>query len=189
MRLLNCLPYLIYLKLPSLHLLLRFSFLVPLCLEPLLCFILFSTLSCPSPPTPFPYKTIWFPHPIQIEAFLWKIAWNRAPTLDVVQTFSPKLALLPNMCPLCLATVESTNHLFVHCRFTWRLWGRVLQLINISCALPEKAIHFISLWNSLVPCKISRKLRIFCLHALIWAIWKERNRLVFGNISGDLSTA
>lgn len=63
----------------------------------------------------------------------------------------------------------------------------IMSLIDLSCVFPRKAFDLISLWWLLPPPQISTKFWVFCLHALIWAIWKERNRRVFENSSADLS--
>lgn len=52
----------------------------------------------------------------------------------------------------------------------------------------QKPFEFISPWRSLAPPQILKKLWVFCLHVLIWSIWKERNWRVFENSTGDLSS-
>lgn len=54
----------------------------------------------PSSSTSFTHQTIWSPSiPSKFQASLWKVAWNRAPTLNIIQTFNPNLTPLPNVCP------------------------------------------------------------------------------------------
>lgn len=137
----------------------------------------------------FPTKQFGIPPSLpKSKPFFAKLV-DRTPTLDIVQSFPPTITLLPNVCPLYLAVVESIAHLFLHCWFTCRLWGQVLQLFNISCALPKRWFTlYISLCKLLAPYKkISHKLWIFCLHALRLAIWKERNCRVFDFILGHFS--
>lgn len=73
----------------------------------------FSALSALSSSPSFLHKTEWTsPIPSKLQAFLWKIAWNRVPTLNIIQSFNPNLTLLPNICSLCLLAAETTDHLF-----------------------------------------------------------------------------
>lgn len=60
----------------------------------------FSALSS-SPPSPlFSHKTICFSlSPSEVQAFLWKVAWNRGPTLGIIQRLFPHFALSPNFVP------------------------------------------------------------------------------------------
>lgn len=74
-------------------------------------------------------------HP-QFKRSFAKIAWNRGPTLDITHTFYPHFAMLPNSCPPCLSAAESNGHLFLHCPISWRLWGNLLQLVNLV-SLPQ----------------------------------------------------
>jgi hypothetical protein len=35
------------------------------------------------------------------------------------------------MCPLCKCCIESADHLFVHCRFTLRLWNKAKEWLGL----------------------------------------------------------
>lgn len=88
-------------------------------------------LSLPHAFSPFPLSFPLFLPPLLLllnQAFFRKIASNRAPTPDIIQSFNPKLSLLPNICSICLSTTETTDHLFMHCPFTYSLWVRIFQL-------------------------------------------------------------
>lgn len=66
------------------------------------------------------------------------------------------------------------------------LWRIFFHMVNISCALPARAVDLISSWRSFSSSISSTEMWIFRLHTFSWAIWKERNRLVFDNSIGDL---
>lgn len=52
----------------------------------------------------FPIRCFVFTFaPSKVQAFLWNYAWNRAPTLDIIQSFYPQISLCPNICSLCLS--------------------------------------------------------------------------------------
>lgn len=137
----------------------------------------------------FPFKTIWFcPVPSKIQAFLWNL-------LGVVCLQSMFLSLLTPTSPFCPTVVlfasllrnPWTTYLFI-APSPGAFGVVIVSLIDLSCVFPQKAFDLISLWQSLPPPQISTKFWVFCLHALIWAIWKERNRRVFENASADLSS-
>lgn len=48
-------------------------------------------------------------------------------------------------------------------------------------------IDLLSSWRPFLSGKIPKKLWLLCFHALIWVVWKERNRRVFENLFGDSS--
>lgn len=55
----------------------------------------------------FCHKKIWAsPIHSNIQAFLWKIVWNCAPTIDVIQSFKSNITLMHIVCSLCLYEAE-----------------------------------------------------------------------------------
>jgi hypothetical protein len=42
------------------------------------------------------------------------------------------------LCPLCKQTEENNNHLFVHCRFTVRIWEQLRNWLGILGLHPRK---------------------------------------------------
>jgi hypothetical protein len=41
------------------------------------------------------------------------------------------------LCPLCKQTEETNNHLFVHCRFTARIWELLREWLGIHIIQPH----------------------------------------------------
>lgn len=112
-RSLNCLPFLILFKTsisppPAQILVLSPSLLWAFSL-PHSSFFLFRTShhQCLFPINQFLVP----PHPFQSPSIFLENCVESFPHLDVVQSFSPTVTLLPDVCPLCLAAVESTSHL------------------------------------------------------------------------------
>jgi hypothetical protein len=85
-------------------------------------------------------------------------------------------------CPLCKQTEESNNHLFVHCRFTTRVWKLLKEWLGLHGLHPR---HWVDLstqeWWSLLTEGASprRKGLTFLTLLTVWEIWKERNARVF----------
>lgn len=136
----------------------------------------------------FPHKTVWtYPIPSKVQVFLWEVAWIEPPLWISSHLLTPTLpfCLMPVLFVFLLRNLPTI--FFIRCPFSWGLRGRILQLVNISCALPAWAFDLVFSWRSFSPYVSLRKIWVFCLHALIWTIWKERNRQVFEHTSRDLS--
>lgn len=102
----------------------------------------FAAISSTPTASPFRHRIICFPlSPSKVQAFLWKIAQNRGPTLDVIQSFHLHLTRLPNHCPLCLLAAETNVHLFLHCPLAGGCEGNLLTLVNHSLAVPGTFSH------------------------------------------------
>jgi hypothetical protein len=52
---------------------------------------------------------------------LWKHGWDNC-----------------GLCPLCKQTEENNNHIFVHCRFTLRIWEQLRNWLGILGLHPRK---------------------------------------------------
>lgn len=99
----------------------------------------------------------------------------------------PHLTLLPNSRPLCLSAEETNDHLFLHCPFGWDIMGKIaFKLLDLSLVIFERLWDFLLLLEIVYTWRGSREACFLCLHAMIWAIWKERNKRVF--ISRDSSS-
>jgi hypothetical protein len=90
------------------------------------------------------------------------------------------------LCPLCKQVMESTNHLFVHCRFTVRVWELQKEWLGIHGIHPRQwAGLSIKDWWSLLASGASphRKALATLTLLTVWEIWNERNARVFRNKS------
>jgi hypothetical protein len=86
------------------------------------------------------------------------------------------------LCPLCKQIKENNNHLFVHCRFTIRVWELLKEWLGIQGLQPR---HWADLstqgwWSLLVDGTSPHRKGLASLALLtVWEIWKERNARVF----------
>jgi hypothetical protein len=91
-------------------------------------------------------------------------------------------------CPLCQVADEDCNHLFVHCRFTQQVWGRVRTWSKAAFPIPGDAHHNTEGWWLDARKRAPKNLRRdFDTMAILvhWRVWKERNARVF---QSELST-
>jgi hypothetical protein len=85
-------------------------------------------------------------------------------------------------CTLCKKTEEKNNHLFVHCRFTIRIWRLIEEWPGLQGLQTAQWPNLnISEWWSLLAEENSpnrKGLASFTL-IVVWKIWKERNARIF----------
>jgi hypothetical protein len=77
---------------------------------------------------------------------------------------------------------EDCNHLFVHCRYTQQVWGRLRSWSNAAFPIPGEDHHTTEEWwleaRRRAP---KRRRRDFDTITILvhWRIWKERNTRIF----------
>ena len=88
---------------------------------------------------------------------------------------------LVSMCPLCDRAEENLDNLLLHCHPIWRLGSGGLNLHSrLKLGLPslDQRLTFEG-WSCSTIRKKAKKLRMAAPLCLFWAIWRERNRIVF----------
>jgi hypothetical protein len=131
------------------------------------------------------HKSVWKNWaPPKIKFFIWLVYQNRIWTAD-------RLAKRgwPNcgMCPLCKCCIESADHLFVHCRFTLRLWNKAKEWLGLHMLSTNNwaDLSFPEWWNMSTSGNGRRGLATFFM-LVIWEVWNERNDRVFKNKQAPL---
>lgn len=122
------------------------------------------------------WKSIWKLHlPPKIRIFLWSICQNALPTRD--NLFQRHISPDP-VCALCATHMpETLEHLFLLCPWTLKVWSHPQIGIHI---IPTE-IRRIDAWieDRLTQHRNSPGLDI--VGALLWQIWKARNRFIFSH--------
>jgi hypothetical protein len=113
----------------------------------------------------------------------WLVLQNRLWTADRLQRRD-----WPNcgLCPLCKQAPESTNHLFVHCRFSIRIWELLKVWIGIHGIFSRQwgALNIDEWWKLLATGASPHRKALSSLMLLtVWELWNERNARVFRNKS------
>jgi len=86
------------------------------------------------------------------------------------------------LCPFCRSQIESREHRFFECSFSYRIWKEILGICLISD--PKKSWEEVADWSVLVmrqDCLKSR-LCILSLGAAVYNLWKHRNDILHGNV-------
>jgi hypothetical protein len=91
------------------------------------------------------------------------------------------VGVVDSLCPFCSLETESTCHLFLHCRFTARIWYAVTHWFGVMLLLPPNVpLSFVGL----VGCGSNKKRRkglAVVWMAYVWAVWKVINDRIFNN--------
>ena len=96
---------------------------------------------------------------------------------------------MASRCPLCGEADEELNHLLIHCPSVWRLWEGLISIPGYSWVCPYSVQDLFLGWSVFPIRKRARKLWRAAPLCLIWAIWKERNCVVFDNMYFSLKSS
>lgn len=90
---------------------------------------------CPQNPECSPGICGWNPQ-IQLKMlfFIWRLCWNRAPTID---NLIRREMVITNWCCLCILVGESSGHLFIHCPWVGPLWDYFFFRFGVMWVHPE----------------------------------------------------
>ncbi|KAF8085117.1 hypothetical protein N665_0680s0016 [Sinapis alba] len=129
-------------------------------------------------------KMVWCKGGIPKHRFLtWLFVLNRCPTKDRILSWG--LSTDPT-CLFCQMAIESRDHLFFRCPFTWRLWCKVARRSDFP---PTQAWDTTMLQlKALSGNKFRKRLIFLCWQATIYFIWTERNNRVHRQIFTPVET-
>ena len=110
--------------------------------------------------------------PSRVVAFAWKGLLNRIPTRDN-SAWRNVLPIGANFnCVFCNEVEETTNHLFLHCTVTWKIWLALLNWFQTNLIIPENLFAHWKCWDGLlVNRKESKRGMRIIWHTALWLIW------------------
>ena len=85
--------------------------------------------------------------PLKIQVVLLALAQGKLNPGKVIQRKFPNMCLSPSWCVICKTSAETSNHLFLYCFVTSKLWSRLCKEANILCVI-SGSFHFILMENS-----------------------------------------
>ncbi len=123
------------------------------------------------------YKIIWkIKVPLKVRIFMWLLIKGNVLTKDNLIKRGWKKG--NDLCQFC-EQKETIQHMFLECpvvRFTWNI---------VICAFNMKLIkdlkHMLSSWIQTCD-KTTKQLMLVGVAAVIWAIWKARNKACFDHV-------
>ena len=117
--------------------------------------------------------------PIKVNTLVWRIDKGRVPTR--VELIRRNIVLPSARCPMCNSADESVSHIFFSCIFASGVWSLVWRWCKMSVA--SFADYEAVLKWPLSSSNSAKEKKIICgiFWVTSWAIWKERNKVVFQN--------
>lgn len=68
-------------------------------------------------------------------------------TMDVIQNRWPFIVLSPSMCYLCGEAGESGNHIFIHCKFTHKVWEFFTSALSLCFVKLDNVVDICNQWG------------------------------------------
>ncbi|XP_026383460.1 uncharacterized protein LOC113278957 [Papaver somniferum] len=127
-------------------------------------------------------KIIWSKlWPAKVSFFLWLATKNKVLTQD--KLIKRRWRDWANHCYLCINDEETSRHLLLHCSTAIYIWNFFKVEFHLNWVLPHSIHTALSTW----PCSSIRSRKSLVIKALpvaiLWNLWKERNRRAFKNKS------
>lgn len=84
-------------------------------------------------------------------------------------------------CSFCNSEIETVQHLFFSCPFTWQIWTDSFKWWGTSSVIHEDPSIMMESWNNIVSPrrKFKKKFWNSLFFVIIWTIWYERNLAKF----------
>ncbi|CAN1767208.1 hypothetical protein LINPERHAP1_LOCUS10182 [Linum perenne] len=125
----------------------------------------------------FPSDLIWNNQvPTKVAGFLWQVAHGNISTIDNLMRRGLQI---PNRCAMCENDNESIHHLFWSCSFASQVWSFFSSRLSLLGPFPRGVKEFVRAWKGLNCCGLFRPGVKVLIHAIVWAVWGERNNRVF----------
>ena len=102
--------------------------------------------------------------------------WEKILTIEHLKKRGFQLA---RRCLLCGEAKENLNHLLIHCPSVWSPWEGLIYVSGLCWVCPFTVKDLFLEWTSFPVRKKIKNLWMAAPLFFIWAIWKERNRIVF----------
>ena len=110
--------------------------------------------------------------------FAWEVWWGKVLTMEHLKKRGFQM---PSKCPLCKNAEEDLDHRLIHCPAVWGMWAALLSMIGFQWVCPYLVKEVLSGW-SCFPIRKQAK-NLWMAVPFIWAISKERNRVVFEDVA------
>lgn len=120
------------------------------------------------------WKKLWALHTIpRHKMIVWRILHN---TLPVRTELNKRGVNCPPLCPRCYSNLETTNHIFMSCERTQRVWFGS----QLSIRFPDNSTINFSDWLFDAISNQTEEI-IIKISAITYSIWHARNKAIFEN--------
>lgn len=117
--------------------------------------------------------------PSKIVFFAWKAWWGKVMTTKLLKRRNFRLA---DKCLFCGREEEELEYLLIHYPTIWSQWTDLLSVVEVPWVCPLLVRNHLNSWCFFPSKKKSRILWKVAHLFLFWALWKERNRIVFEGV-------
>jgi hypothetical protein len=133
------------------------------------------------------FRHIWCsPAPSKVVVFSWQLLHYRLPTRSNLAHRHCLPLDISQACVMSNGYIETVNHLFLHCKVSSVIWYAVFKWLCLVLIMPPNMfIHFYCFRGTTVGVQ-RRKGYLIIWHAIVWAIWKARNNIIFNNGAMDV---
>ena len=116
-------------------------------------------------------KAVWIKGGIPKHCFMvWLVVLNRCPTRDRLQSWGLQT---DTNCLLCGLHLESRDHLYFDCPYSWELWSTMATRFTLN---PLRTWdRSLSQMHTLSGNRFRRRLLLLAWQAIIYWVWAERN--------------
>ncbi|OVA14077.1 Reverse transcriptase zinc-binding domain [Macleaya cordata] len=125
----------------------------------------------------FPDKLIWMKAiPTKVSFMLWAATISALPTNENLIRRGFQLV---NRCWLCKNKEETTNHIMLHCSFSYLVWGYFIKAYGLNWVSEGSMVQHLFAWKTSRGKGRGKRVWRILNYAILWALWVERNKRVF----------
>ncbi|KAK3213081.1 hypothetical protein Dsin_017787 [Dipteronia sinensis] len=124
--------------------------------------------------------------PHKVEVFIWQLIRGWVMVNQVLDRFGMLVAASLE-CSLCRESLESIDHLFLHCSWALRVWYKCMGWWDVVGCCNSSLKEWFSGWMGLCPKVQYGRAWSSLIQAIGWSLWEARNRVVFKGISADVN--
>ncbi|XP_058784238.1 uncharacterized protein LOC131659006 [Vicia villosa] len=118
--------------------------------------------------------------PFTVRAFIWRCFLNRAPTKDLLLTRGISILNDDYNCVFCSENQESLGHLLFSCSVSTQIWKNMAEWTGLDLLFDPCIWRNFLVWgNGVRRYGISRRKTGIIWAAVVWEIWKLRNKIIF----------
>ncbi|GKC48496.1 RNA-directed DNA polymerase, eukaryota [Tanacetum coccineum] len=119
--------------------------------------------------------------PRKINVFMWRLSLDRLP--HRFNLFRRGFDIVSILCPICLKTAETKDHVFSKCEVASDVW----RLVRIWCDISNSNLSSIAAWlewtDGLAGASVIKERLYVIITTTSWYIWKFRNSVIFNSHS------
>ncbi|XP_013704236.1 uncharacterized protein LOC106407939 [Brassica napus] len=131
------------------------------------------------------FDVIWLKGSVPKLAFtMWVANYDRLPTRTRLASWGVPISA---DCPICSRDLETRDHIFLSCDYSFEVWREVLIRCNPPTSRFTEWSELLS-WIRAATSKELRLLRKLATHTVIFHLWKHRNNLIHNQTSLSVTT-